>query len=129
MEADLRARRVDAVRAWTSFVEHGDGAEQLVRPEIWSSWARSEQTISPEVAYAPLDDEQETAAYFRDSPLQTAVERVEESAELFVHEADARVVGGDGLPLLLSVHPEATGICGALRCLWHVFEIVDRDTT
>ena len=88
MEADLRARRVDAVRAWTSFVEHGDGAEQLVRPEIWSSWARSEQTISPEVAYAPLDDEQETAAYFRDSPLQTAVERVEEDLRRTAEDGD-----------------------------------------
>ncbi|MEE3126283.1 MAG: transcriptional regulator [Actinomycetota bacterium] len=95
MEADLRARRVDAVRAWTSFVEHGDGAEQLVRPEIWSSWARSEQTISPEVAYAPLDDEQETAAYFRDSPLQTAVERVEEDLRRTAEDGDLVVAVTD----------------------------------
>ena len=95
MEADLRARRVDAVRAWTSFVEHGDGAEQLVRPEIWSSWARSEQTISPEVAYAPLDDEQETAAYFRDSPLQTAVERVEDDLRRTAEDGDLVVAVTD----------------------------------
>ena len=95
MEADLRARRVDAVRAWTSFVEHGDGAEQLVRPEIWLSWARSEQTISPEVAYAPLDDEQETAAYFRDSPLQTAVERVEEDLRRTAEDGDLVVAVTD----------------------------------
>ena len=95
MEADLRARRVDTVRAWTSFVEHGDGAEQLVRPEIWSSWARSEQTISPEVAYAPLDDEQETAAYFRDSPLQTAVERVEEDLRRTAEDGDLVVAVTD----------------------------------
>lgn len=95
MEADLRARRVDAVRAWTSFVEHGDGAEQFVRPEIWSSWARSEQTISPEVAYAPLDDEQETAAYFRDSPLQTAVERVEEDLRRTAEDGDLVVAVTD----------------------------------
>ena len=95
MEADLRARRVDAVRAWTSFVEHGDGAEHLVRPEILSSWARSEQTISPEVAYAPLDDETETAAYWRDSPLQTAVERVEEDLRRTAEDGDLVVAVTD----------------------------------
>ncbi len=95
MEADLRARRVDAVRAWTSFVEHGDGAEQLVRPEIWSSWSRSEQTIGPEVPHAPLDDETETAAYWRDSPLQTAVERVEEDLRRTAEDGDLVVAVTD----------------------------------
>jgi len=95
MEADLRARRVDAVRAWTSFVERGDGAEQLVRPEIWSSWTRSEQTISPEVAYAPLDDEAETEAYWRESPLQTAVERVEDDLRRTCEDGDLVVAVTD----------------------------------
>jgi transcriptional regulator of acetoin/glycerol metabolism len=95
MEADLRARRVDAVRAWTSFVERGDGVEQLVRPEIWSSWTRSEQTISPEVAYAPLDDESETEAYWRESPLQTAVERVEEDLRRTCEDGDLVVAVTD----------------------------------
>ena len=95
MEADLRARRVDAVRAWTSFVERGDGAEHLVRPEIWSSWTRSEQTISPEVAYAPLDDESETEAYWRESPLQTAVERVEEDLRRTCEDGDLVVAVTD----------------------------------
>jgi transcriptional regulator of acetoin/glycerol metabolism len=102
MEADLRARRVDAVRAWTSFVEHGDGAEALVRPEIWSSWSRSEQTIGPEVPHAPLADETETAAYWRDSPLQTAVERV---------EADLRRTAEDGDLVVAVTDPQT-------RILW-----------
>ncbi|WP_341241340.1 transcriptional regulator [uncultured Nocardioides sp.] len=102
MEADLRARRVDAVRAWTSFVEHGDGAEALVRPEIWSSWSRSEQTIGPEVPHAPLADETETAAYWRDSPLQAAVERV---------EADLRRTAEDGDLVVAVTDPQT-------RILW-----------
>ena len=102
MEADLRARRVDAVRAWTSFVEHGDGAEALVRPEIWSSWSRSEQTIGPEVPHAPLADETETAAYWRDSPLQAAVERV---------EADLRRPAEDGDLVVAVTDPQT-------RILW-----------
>lgn len=95
MEPDLRARRVDAVRAWTSFVERGDDAEQLVRPEIFSSWTRSEQTISPEVAYAPLADESETEAYWRESPLQTAVERVEEDLRRTAEDGDLVVAVTD----------------------------------
>ena len=35
---ELQARRLDAVRAWTSFVELGDEATPLVRPEILRSW-------------------------------------------------------------------------------------------
>ena len=40
-DVDLQHRRLQAVRAWTAFVEHGDGAEPLVRPEIFTSWERS----------------------------------------------------------------------------------------
>ena len=36
---DLHARRVDAVRAWTRFVEAGDA--EAVRPEILRSWELS----------------------------------------------------------------------------------------
>ena len=42
---ELHTRRVDAVRAWTSFVERGDGAEGLVRPEILRSWERSAPAV------------------------------------------------------------------------------------
>ncbi len=59
--SDLQIRRLDAVRAWTSFVEHGDAAEPVVRPEILTSWTRSEAAISPDVTEAPLADESETA--------------------------------------------------------------------
>lgn len=98
---DLQDRRIDAVRAWTCFVEHGDGAESLVRPEILRSWLRSGAAISPDVIEAPLADESETAAVWRGSPLQTAVERVEEDLRrtasdgdlvLAVTDADARIL-------------------------------------
>ncbi|MCW2794625.1 transcriptional regulator [Nocardioides sp.] len=99
--SELDDLRFDAVRAWTSFVEHGDSAEQLVRPEILTSWTRSEAAISPDVTQAPLADESEIAAMWRDSPLQTAVERVESelrrTAEdgdlvLAVTDADTRIL-------------------------------------
>ena len=44
--SDLQGRRLDALRAWTAFVEHGDGAEALVRPEILRSWQRSQPRVS-----------------------------------------------------------------------------------
>ena len=53
--SDLQGRRLDALRAWTAFVEHGDGAEALVRPEILRSWQRSQPRVSRDVAEAPLD--------------------------------------------------------------------------
>ena len=51
-----------------AFVERGDEAEQLVRPEILTSWTRSEAALSPDVTEAPLADESETAAYWRGLP-------------------------------------------------------------
>ena len=46
-QGDLHARRLDAVRAWTAFVESAGGApESGVRPEILSSWARSEAMVT-----------------------------------------------------------------------------------
>src|SRR6476469_925547 len=99
---ELHTRRVDAVRAWTSFVERGDDAETFVRPEILSSWARSEAAISTDVTHAPLADEGETAARWRGSPLQAAVERV---------EADLRRTAEDG-DLVVAVTDAET------RILW-----------
>ena len=49
-DTDLLARRLAAVRAWTAFVEHGDGAQMLVRPEIYTSWERSDASITPDVS-------------------------------------------------------------------------------
>ena len=68
-DTDLLARRLAAVRAWTAFVEHGDGAQTLVRPEIYSSWERSGAAITTDVRHAPLADEADTRAFWRGSPL------------------------------------------------------------
>src|SRR5687768_767386 len=100
--SDLHSRRVAAARAWTSFVEQGDDAEPLVRPEILRSWARSGAAISPDVTEAPLADESETEARWRASPLQTAVRRV---------EADLRRTAEDG-DLVIAVTDAET------RILW-----------
>ena len=92
VEKALEERRYAAVRAWTSFVEHADEAAgptvDMVRPEILSSWTRSESAISPDVTQAPLADESETASIWRGSPLQTAVERVEEDLRRTAEDGD-----------------------------------------
>ncbi len=83
---DLQYRRLQAVRAWTSFIEHADGVTD-VRPEILRSWQLSE-SVSPDVPEAPLADEAETEAYFKGSPLQIAVERVEEDLRRTAEDGD-----------------------------------------
>ncbi|MFC7493364.1 MULTISPECIES: transcriptional regulator [unclassified Nocardioides] len=85
---ELQTRRLEAVRAWTTFVEHGDDAATMVRPEILTSWTRSEAAIGPDVAEAPLADESETAAYWRGSALQTAVERVQAELRRTAEDGD-----------------------------------------
>ena len=100
--SELQTRKLEALRAWTSFVESGDEAAAEVRPEILSSWARSEAAISIDVPEAPLADEGETAAIWRDSPLQIAVESV---------EAELRRTAEDG-DLVLAVTDAQT------RILW-----------
>jgi transcriptional regulator of acetoin/glycerol metabolism len=99
---DLRDRRLSALRAWTAFVEHGDGAEAIVRPEILKSWRRSQPHVSPDVLEAPLDDEDELRAFWHDSPLQRAVSSV---------EAELRRTAEDG-DLVLAVTDQQT------RILW-----------
>ena len=100
-DTDLLARRLAAVRAWTAFVEHGDGAHDLVRPEIFTSWERSGASITTDVSHAPLADEADTRAFWKGSPLQIAVSRVEDdlrrTAEdgdlvLAVTDADTRIL-------------------------------------
>jgi len=86
--AELQARRSEAVRAWTSFVENGDDVEAQVRPEILRSWTRSGSAIRPDVREAPLADESDTRDYFRHSPLQVAVERVEEDLRRTAEDGD-----------------------------------------
>ncbi|MXG90392.1 transcriptional regulator [Nocardioides flavescens] len=97
----LSAKRQDTVKAWTSFVEHGDAVEDVVRPEILSSWTRSEAAVTADVKEAPLVDESEIASIWRDSPLQTAVERVESELRetaldgdlvIAVTDADTRIL-------------------------------------
>ncbi|WP_210439882.1 sigma-54-dependent transcriptional regulator family protein [Nocardioides xinjiangensis] len=84
---DLHARRVSAVRAWTRFV--GDGADETeaVRPEILRSWQLS-GVVSPDVTRAPLADEGDTADFWRASPLQTAVERVQDELRRTAEDGD-----------------------------------------
>ncbi len=85
--SDLQSRRLEAVRAWTSFVEHGDGARSAVRPEILRSWQLSE-AVTRDLREAPLADEAETAACFQDSPLRVAVERVESDLRRTAEDGD-----------------------------------------
>ena len=99
---ELHSRRLDAVRAWTAFVEHGDAAEPLVRSEILASWQRSGSAIKPDVTEAPMADESDTAAFWRESPLQVAVGRI---------EAELRRTAEDG-DLVLAVTDAQT------RILW-----------
>jgi transcriptional regulator of acetoin/glycerol metabolism len=98
---DLHTRRVDAVRAWTSFVSEGDEASDRVRPEILRSWQLS-GVVSPALTHAPLADERDTAEFWRESPLQTAVLRVQD---------DLRRTAEDG-DLVIAVTDEQT------RILW-----------
>lgn len=84
---DLHARRVSAVRAWTRFVSGGDDESQAVRPEILDSWQLS-GAVSPRVTEAPLADEGDTADFWNDSPLQTAVERVQEELRRTAEDGD-----------------------------------------
>ncbi|OUZ12386.1 histidine kinase [Aeromicrobium sp. PE09-221] len=101
-QAELQAMRVRAMRAWTSFVEQGDAAEDLVRPEILSSWRRSERAAVDRIGEAPLSDEGEALAYWRESPLQAAVERI---------EAELRRTAEDGDLVVAITDPES-------RILW-----------
>jgi transcriptional regulator of acetoin/glycerol metabolism len=92
---ELHTRRVDAVRAWTSFVEHGDGAEGLVRPEILRSWERSAPAVGIDVAEAPMADESDVASFWNGSPLQVAVERVESELRRTAEDGDLVVAVTD----------------------------------
>src|SRR3954452_13256033 len=98
---DLQARRVEAVRAWTSFVERGDDGVDLVRPEILTSWTRSEAAVRADVTEAPLADEAETAASWHGSPLQTAVERVEAELRRTAEDGDLVIAVTDAQTRIL----------------------------
>jgi hypothetical protein len=85
---DLHDRRLQAVRAWTAFVEHGDTVASVVRPEILSSWQRSGVVITPEVTEAPLADESDTASFWKESPLAIAVQRMESELRSTAEDGD-----------------------------------------
>jgi transcriptional regulator of acetoin/glycerol metabolism len=84
----LKDRRVAAVQAWSAFVERGDDAGPVIRPEILRSWELSREAVSPDVAHAPLADESDTAAAWRDSPLQRAVAAVEDELRRTAEDGD-----------------------------------------
>ena len=90
MPADrsLRDRRVEAVQAWTAFVEHGGAAAGHVRPDILSSWQRSEEALSRAVTAAPMADESDTRSFWADSPLQSAVAQVESELRRTAEDGD-----------------------------------------
>ena len=85
---ELQSRRLEAVQAWTSFVEHGDPATAVVRPEILRSWERSAPTVHTDLTQAPLDDEVDTATFWNGSPLQVAVERIESELRRTAEDGD-----------------------------------------
>ncbi len=84
----LHRQRLESVRAWTSFVEHGDDAARWVRPEIYRSWQRSAPSVPVDVAEAPLGDESEARSAWQDSPLQVAVDRVQEDLRRTAEDGD-----------------------------------------
>jgi len=92
---ELHTRRVDAVRAWTSFVERRDGAADLVRPEILRSWERSAPAVGIDVTEAPMADESDVASFWNGSPLQVAVERVESELRRTAEDGDLVVAVTD----------------------------------
>ena len=92
---ELHTRRVDAVRAWTNFIEHGDGAQGVVRPEILRSWERSAPAVGIDVSEAPMADESDTASLWDGSPLQLAVERVESELRRTAEDGDLVVAVTD----------------------------------
>jgi transcriptional regulator of acetoin/glycerol metabolism len=85
-ELDQRRRR--ALAAWTTWVEDGDGALTQVRPEILDSWTRSGASVARDVIQAPLADESETRSFWKGSPLQIAVERVEDELRRTAEDGD-----------------------------------------
>ncbi|GAA4076352.1 transcriptional regulator [Nocardioides kongjuensis] len=85
-ELDQRRRR--ALAAWTTWVEEGDGALTQVRPEILDSWTRSGASVARDVIQAPLADESETRSFWKGSPLQIAVERVEDELRRTAEDGD-----------------------------------------
>src|SRR4051795_5476938 len=92
---ELQNRRLEDVRAWLQFVEHGVRAQGLVRPEIYRSWERSAPAVGIDVREAPLADESDTRSFWNGSPLQTAVTRVESELRRTAEDGDLVVAVTD----------------------------------
>ena len=114
---DLQRRRLDTVKAWTAFVEHGDRAAEMVRPEILGSWERSGLAITPDVTEAPLADEHDTAALWQDSPLRVAVGRIEQ---------ELRRTAEDGDLVLAVTDARGWGRVARIEGLWWQFSLTAR---
>src|SRR4051812_37235436 len=97
----LQSKRLEAVRAWMNFVEHGDRAQGLVRPEIYRSWERSAPAVGIDVREAPLADESDTHSFWHGSPLQVAVERVEQELRRTAEDGDLVVAVTDAQTRIL----------------------------
>src|SRR5690348_3494616 len=72
----------------TPSAEPAHGAEALSRPASLSSSTPSAPTAPTEPAEAPLADESETESIWRGSPLQSAVEQVEEELRRTAEDGD-----------------------------------------
>lgn len=84
----LQSRRRAVSEAWKSYFDRAEKSATQVRPEILSSWTRSQRSVPVTVDAAPLDDEGETASFFHDSPLQVGIERVEEELRRTAEDGD-----------------------------------------
>ncbi len=93
--AELDQRRRDTARAWSAFVEHGDDAAPAVRPEILRSWELSGGRDVADVHEAPLADESDTRTAWEGSPLQVAVERVQDDLLRTAQDGDLVVAVTD----------------------------------
>lgn len=93
--AELQARRRAVAQAWSTFMESGATGEVDVRPEILDSWRRARATVPTSLRAAPLADEAETAAYWQDSPVSTAVARVEDEIRRTADDGELLVAVSD----------------------------------
>lgn len=87
-------RRRVLERAWEHW-RQGSAPDDDVRPEILSSWQRSAEHVTDAVAAAPLADEGETRSLFEDSPLSTAVNRLEGALRSAAEDGDLVVAVTD----------------------------------
>jgi len=94
--AELRERRSRLLRAWDRYLGAGRGdrtdgdhaGPADLRTEIAASWERSADQLSAGVDAAPLADPDETLMTWEESPLRTAVERLEPDLRRAAEDGD-----------------------------------------